>query len=168
MQQCWKLATLEKFVCLNTHSLALQNTCTSTSPTHVAVLRTVSFSPPVTLLLFSLALEWLYCPLLLLKHCLQIAQVLPYQLKRKQWDIKKRACNAGIRWIARQWISSTTRSTCTCKYVRTQTSGYRPSCPGWCCTHFYCFIMPTINLLAVNLLCFDKTLPVNFLHSTCS
>lgn len=118
MQQCWKLATLEKFVCLNTHSLALQNTCTSTSPTHVAVLRTVSFSPPVTLLLFSLALEWLYCPLLLLKHCLQIAQVLPYQLKRKQWDIKKRACNAGIRWIARQWISSATRSTCTCKYVR--------------------------------------------------
>lgn len=30
------------------------------------------------------------------------------------------------------------------------------------------FIVSTINLPAVNSLCLDKTLPVNFLHSTCS
>lgn len=77
------------------------------------------------------------------------------------------ACNVAVLWIGRKWVSSDTlANTQTYSLIYTQQQSTLSHLD--LLIFFVPFIMSTINLPAVNSPYLDRTLPVIFLHSTCS
>lgn len=158
MQQCWKLATLVKFVCLNSaHFLTPQTTLTHTY-THLSSTHTLTYCSFLCLALLlssllpnSLSLQ----PLNSSSIVLSIVATLFANSSSTSLSVKK---------TLGQYVILGDPQTHVCRRIWNR----RAACPCWYCRHFYCFIMSTINLPAGNSLCLYKTLPVNFFHSTCS